>query len=175
MVKHELAAGEYNERRAACEEGVRILRQNDPSIRSLRDVSLEDIERSRNQLPDLICRRCRHVVTENARVQSAAIMLQQGNLRAFGELMKQSHQSLRDDYEVSSRELDVMVEIGERQAGVFGSRMTGGGFGGCTINVVAATQAEAFRNNVAAAYERARGLRPEIYISAAADGASQAE
>jgi galactokinase len=175
MVKHQLAAGEYNQRRAACEEGVRILRRGRPTIQSLRDVSVEELESSRDQLPDVIYRRCRHVVTENARVQRAAIMLREGNLRGFGELMAQSHTSLRDDYEVSCRELDTLVEIARRQPGLHGARMTGGGFGGCTINLVSAEHAADFRQNVANAYERAAGLVPEIYISTAADGASQVE
>jgi galactokinase len=175
MVKHQLAAGEYNQRRAACEEGVRILRRGRPAIKSLRDVSVEDLESSRDQLPDVIYRRCRHVVTENARVECAAIMLRDGNLRGFGELMAQSHTSLRDDYEVSCRELDILVEIAGRQPGLHGARMTGGGFGGCTINLVSAEHAADFRQHVANAYEQATGLVPEIYISTAADGASQAQ
>ncbi|HEX4663513.1 MAG TPA: galactokinase [Terriglobales bacterium] len=175
MVKHQHAAGEYNQRRAACEEGVRILRGSRPTIQSLRDVSPQDLETSRDQLPDVIYRRCRHVVTENDRVQRAAIMLQEGNLRGFGELMAQSHTSLRDDYEVSCRELDILVEIAGRQPGVHGARMTGGGFGGCTINLVSAEHAAKFGQNVANEYEQATGLVPEIYISTAADGASQVE
>jgi galactokinase len=172
MVKHQHAAGEYNERRAACEEGVRILQRDRSEIRSLRDVSLEYLERNRNEFPDVIYRRCRHVVTENARVQRAAIMLREGNLNGFGELMGQSHRSLRDDYEVSCRELDILVEIAGRQPGLHGARMTGGGFGGCTINLVSAEHAAKFRQNVATAYEQATGLVPEIYICTAADGAS---
>ena len=175
MVKHQLAAGEYNQRRAACEEGVRILRRDRPTIHSLRDVSAADLESSRDQLPEVIYRRCHHVVTENDRVQRAAIMLKEGNLRGFGELMAQSHTSLRDDYEVSCRELDILVEIAGGQPGVHGARMTGGGFGGCTINLVSAEHAAKFRQNVATAYEQATGLVPEIYISTAADGASQVE
>ena len=100
-------------------------------------------------------------------------MLESDDLHGFGELMAQSHQSLRDDYEVSSRELDVMVEIAGRQPGVYGARMTGGGFGGCTINLVAAEHAEMFRQSVAAAYKATTGLGPEIYISPAADGAAR--
>jgi galactokinase len=175
MVKHQHAAGEYNERRAACEEGVRILQRDRSEIRSLRDVSLEYLERNRDEFPDVIYRRCRHVVTENTRVQRAAIMLREGNLNGFGELMGQSHRSLRDDYEVSCRELDILVEIACRQPGLHGARMTGGGFGGCTINLVSAEHAASFRQGVATAYEQATGLAPEIYICTAADGASHVE
>jgi galactokinase len=173
MVKHEHASGEYNLRRAACEKGVEILRQHLANIRSLRDVSPEMLERYREKLPDVIYRRCRHVVTEDDRVERAAAMLEADDLKGFGNLMTASHQSLRDDYEVSCRELDVMVEIAAEQPGVYGARMTGGGFGGCTINLVAHNQAEDFKKQVAFAYEKQTGLKPEIYISAAADGATQ--
>ena len=167
------ASGEYNQRRAACEEGVRILKHHLPGIRSLRDVPLQDLEQDRDQLSEIVYRRCRHVVTENDRVQVAASLLEQNDLKGFGELMAQSHASLRDDYEVSCRELDTMVDIAVRQKGIFGARMTGGGFGGCTINLVQASQADAFRQEVAIAYEQATGLKPEIYISSAADGMAQ--
>ena len=173
MVKHEHSTGEYNQRRAACEEGVRLLRDELPRIRALRDVSPTQLEAHRERLPFIVYRRCRHVVTENERVQRAAAMLESDDLHGFGELMAQSHQSLRDDYEVSSRELDVMVEIAGSQPGVYGARMTGGGFGGCTINLVAAEHAEMFRQSVAAAYKATTGLGPEIYISPAADGAAR--
>jgi galactokinase len=170
MVKHQHASGEYNQRRAACEEGGRILRQHLPGIRTLRDVSPEQLEQLRENLPPTIYRRCRHVVTENARVESAAEHLEADDLRAFGRLMAESHRSLRDDYEVSCHELDVMVEIAICQAGVYGARMTGGGFGGCTINLVATEHAEAFRKHVATEYEAATGLKPDVYITSAADG-----
>ena len=170
MVKHQHASGEYNQRRAACEEGVRILRQHLPGIHTLRDVSPEQLEQHRESLPSMIYRRCRHVVTENARVERAAEVLQDSDLRAFGSLMAESHRSLRDDYEVSCRELDVMVAIATRQAGVYGARMTGGGFGGCTINLVASEHAETFRKHVATEYEAATGLKPDVYIASAADG-----
>ena len=173
MVKHEHASGEYNQRRAACEEGVRILKQHVPAIRSLRDVSIDELERHRQELPPIVYRRCRHVVTENDRVQRAASMLERGKLSEFGQLMAQSHASLGGDYEVSCRELDIMVDLALAQRGIFGARMTGGGFGGCTINLVDASQAESFRQEVAQAYEKATGLKPQVYISAAADGMAQ--
>ena len=173
MVKHQHASGEYNERRAACEEGVRILQQYLPKIRALRDVSIADLERHRDKLPGTVHRRCRHVVTENDRVGGAATLLQNDDLAGFGQLMAQSHTSLRDDYEVSCRELDIMVELASKQAGVYGARMTGGGFGGCTINLVASDQAETFRQRMISSYEQATGLNPQIYISSAADGAAQ--
>ncbi|HVH87616.1 MAG TPA: galactokinase [Terriglobales bacterium] len=173
MVKHEHASGEYNKRRTECEEGVSILRKFIPGITSLRDVCVQQLERYEEKLPAAIYRRCRHVITENQRVQHAAAMLEQDDLSGFGKLMRESHASLRDDYEVSCRELDVMVEIATGQPGVYGSRMTGGGFGGCTINLVAVEHAEQFRSKIAAEYKRTTGLTPEIYISTAADGANQ--
>jgi len=175
MVKHEHASGEYNKRRDECETGVLILREFIPGIRALRDVSTRQLEQYREKLPETIYRRCRHVVTENDRVQRAAKGLEQHDMKQFGTLMAQSHASLRDDYEVSSRELDSMVEIANRQPGILGARMTGGGFGGCTINLVEASHAETFRDNVAEEYKRATGLSPEIYISTAADGANQVQ
>lgn len=173
MVKHEHASGEYNKRRTECEEGVSILRKFISGITSLRDVCVQQLEKYEEKLPVVIYRRCRHVITENQRVQQAAAMLEQDDLNGFGKLMRESHASLRDDYEVSCRELDVMVEIATGQPGVYGSRMTGGGFGGCTINLVAVEHAEEFRSKIAAEYKRATGLSPEIYISTAADGANQ--
>ena len=170
MVKHEHASGEYNRRRASCEEGVQILRKYLPKVRSLRDVSPGQLEQHREKLPPVIYRRCRHVVTENARVESAAQMLQVHDLRAFGKLMADSHRSLRDDYEVSSQELDLMVDIANKQDGVYGARMTGGGFGGCTINLLAREAADVFRTHVTAEYEAATGRRPDVYITSAADG-----
>ena len=175
MVKHEHASGEYNKRRDECETGVLILREFLPHIRALRDVSAHDLDQYRDKLPEMIYRRCRHVVTENERVQQAATALEQHDMKKFGVLMAQSHASLRDDYEVSSPELDIVVEIAQKQSGVFGARMTGGGFGGCTINLVEASQAERFRDHVANEYKKATGLSPEIYISTAADGANHVQ
>ena len=173
MVKHELASGEYNTRRAECEEGVRVLSQWYPGIRALRDVSLAELEKHAGALPPVIYRRCHHVVSENQRVLEAASALERGDLHTFGQLMAASHRSLRDDYQVSCAELDVMVDLAGRQTGVYGARMTGGGFGGCTINLVRAEQVSAFREIVAAEYQRAIGLRPDIFVSSAAEGASE--
>jgi galactokinase len=173
MVKHEHASGEYNQRRNECEEGVRILAQFLPGIRALRDVSLQDLTRLKDRLPDRIARRCRHVVTENARVLRAAAMLENNDLPGFGQLMYESHSSLRDDYEVSCRELDIMVELAGKLDGTYGARMTGGGFGGCTVALVKSEQADEFRDAISADYARATNIQSEIYISAAADGASR--
>ena len=171
MVKHELAAGEYNRRRADCEEGVRILQKGFPRIRALRDVSLSDLERNRKELPERIYRRCRHVVSENTRVLEAAEALRTGNLLRFGQLMNESHRSLRDDYEVSCRELDLLVELATACDGVYGSRMTGGGFGGCTISLVRAESASAFQACIAEGYKKQTGIMPDVYVCSATQGA----
>ena len=175
MVKHELASGEYNRRRAECEEGMRALSMVLPEIRALRDVTLAQLENHGSLLDPKVYSRCRHVITENDRAQEAIRALYARNLTAFGRLMRESHRSLRDDYEVSCKELDFMVEIASAQPGVIGARMTGGGFGGCTINLVESSAVEVFKNNVAARYLAQTGLKPEIYVSPPADGVQQVE
>jgi galactokinase len=169
-VKHSIAGGEYNLRRAQCEEGVRLLSAALPGIGGLRDVSPRQLVENKSLLPEVVYRRCRHIVTENERVRRAAEALLGEDLAALGELMAASHRSLRDDYEVSSAELDTMVEIASRQPGLIGARMTGGGFGGCTVNLVQEEAAGAFRLEVALEYERQTGVHPEIYIFSAAEG-----
>jgi galactokinase len=173
MVRHELASGEYNKRRAECEAGVSHLAQELPHVVALRDVTLVDLELYGRDLPQPIVKRCRHVVSENERVVEAAHALDRGDAAAFGQLMAESHRSLRDDYEVSCAELDLMVELASKVKGVFGARMTGGGFGGCTINLVQTKQIEEFKQTVAEGYERATGRAPEIYVSPAAEGAAE--
>jgi galactokinase len=173
MVKHELASSAYNERRAQCEAGVKHLSQFLPNVTALRDVTIEQLEEFGRDLPEVVFRRCRHVVTENARVLSAAKALERGDLHDFGRLMAESHQSLRDDYEVSSEELDLMVDLARKVEGVYGARMTGGGFGGCTVNLVAQEHVEEFRQIVGKSYQDATKLTPEIYVSSASDGASE--
>ncbi len=170
MVRHELGSSEYNTRRAECEAGVQHLAKLLPDIRALRDVTVGDLERCGRDLNEAVFRRCRHVITENARVMDAAAALQRGDLHAFGALMAESHRSLRDDYEVSCSELDAMVELAARVEGVYGARMTGGGFGGCTINLVNADCVAEFKRTVALGYEQATGLAPEIFVCSTADG-----
>jgi galactokinase len=171
MVRHSVAAGKYNERRAECETAARFFAERVPGARTLRDVTVADFEKLGGQLPEVIRRRCRHVLSENLLVLQAAEALELGDLHLFGRLMGNSHASLRDDFEVSCEELDLMVRLAQQNNGVYGARMTGGGFGGCTINLVQKDHVEAFQRNVAAGYESATGRAPEIYISPAADGA----
>jgi len=173
MVKHELASGAYNERRAQCEAGVKHLAKFVANVTALRDVTLEQLEQFGSDLPEVVYRRCRHVITENARVLAAAKALEQGDLKEFGRLMAESHQSLRDDYEVSSEELDLMVELAQKLEGVYGARMTGGGFGGCTVNLVAVEHDEEFSKRVAESYEQVTKLKPEIFICSASNGAEE--
>jgi galactokinase len=170
MIKHSHAAGEYNQRRSECEAGVGILSKYLPNVRALRDVTPADIEAYGHELPDVILRRCRHVVTENERVMLAATALEHGDLQAFGKLMLDSHRSLRDDFEVSCPELDLMVELAKQVEGVYGARMTGGGFGGCTIALVESDSVEGFQQTVRNGYERSTGCQPEIYVCSAANG-----
>jgi galactokinase len=170
MVKHELASGEYNRRRAECEAGVERLARFLPGARALRDVTLADLERYGRELPEVVYSRCRHVVSENARVIDAAAALERNDLVAFGRLMSESHRSLSDDYQVSCDELNLMVELASRIEGVYGARMMGGGFGGCSINLVVAESVAEFKRVVTQGYEQATGRAPEIYVCDAAEG-----
>jgi galactokinase len=173
MVKHELASSAYNERRAQCEAGVRLLAQFYPNIRALRDVTFGQLEQHKREMPEVVYRRCRHVITENARVIEAGEALEQRNLDRFGKLMRESHVSLRVDYEVSSEELDLLVELAEEIEGVYGARMTGGGFGGSTVNLVREESVDGFRVRVSEGYERVTGLKAEIYVCNAGNGAEE--
>lgn len=175
MVQHELASSEYNARRAECEEGVRLLSQRLPQVESLRDVTTGDLQRLKNHLPEVVSRRCRHVASENARVIEACSALERRDLATFGQLMRESHASLRDDYEVSCDELNLMVDLANQAEGVYGARMTGGGFGGCTVNLVQSDSVDSFRQAVASGYAEATGREPEIYVCSAAQGAKRVE
>jgi galactokinase len=165
MVKHSLATNEYNARRGECEAGVRLLSAYIPGLRALRDAGLEDLQRHRHEMPATVYRRCRHVIRENGRVLAASRVLAQRDFVALGRLMSESHRSLRHDYEVSCRELDIMVELACRLGGVYGARMTGGGFGGCTVSLVRADCAADFTTRIAEDYRSATGLAPEVYGS----------
>ncbi|HMD33156.1 MAG TPA: UDP-glucose--hexose-1-phosphate uridylyltransferase, partial [Candidatus Acidoferrales bacterium] len=174
-VKHAHASGEYNRRRAECDEAVKALSAALPEVRALRDVSLEQLEQHKALLREIVYRRARHVVSENLRVTAAAHALRAGHLAQFGTLMLESHASLRDDYQVSCAELDVMAALAAKQPGAYGARMSGGGFGGCVVALVDARRCEEFSRQVARDYEQATGLRPEIHICRAAQGAERIE
>ena len=162
-VKHSLASTAYNTRRQECERGVSVLQRHHPEVKSLRDATLAQLEAHRDELDPVVFRRCAYVVQENTRVENACRHLEAGDLAAFGQEMYASHAGLRDDYEVSCAELDVLVEAAKAAPGVFGSRMMGGGFGGCTINLVAPEHVEGFIASVSAAYKEKLGLKLETY------------
>ncbi|HYQ81583.1 MAG TPA: galactokinase [Anaeromyxobacteraceae bacterium] len=170
-VKHALVGSEYNLRRRQCQAGVEVLRGAFPAIRALRDATPEQLEACRPRLSAEIHRRCRHVVTENQRVLDSVAALEKGDLAGFARLMDASHASLRDDYQVSCPEIDLLVELARRHPGVLGARITGGGFGGCTVNLVARAALPAFREEVLGEYRRRTGLVPRLFTSAPAAGA----
>jgi galactokinase len=171
-VKRGLVDSEYNRRRAECEEAVRLLATHLPGIKALRDVTPEQLERFGGDLPDVVRRRARHVVTENARVLASVDALKAGDLTTFGRLMNESHVSLRDDYEVSVPQLDVMVTAALALPGVLGSRMTGAGFGGCTVSLVLDDAVARFNDEVPEVYRRLTGIEPRVYACRVVDGAS---
>lgn len=170
-VRRKLTSGEYNKRRAACDEAVRLLQQDLPYIESLRDINVEEFNRLAKKLPGEIEKRARHVVEEIERSNQAEALLEAGNVRNFGRLMNECHISLRDLYEVSCPELNVMVNIAQSIDGCYGARLTGAGFGGCTVNLVARENAIEFSRTLAKGYELETGLAPEIYITRASNGA----
>jgi len=171
MVRHSIAAGEYNQRREQCERCVEYFRSKREGITALRDVTEEDLQRFGSGLQETLFRRARHIISENARVLEAARAFERGDLKSVGRLMYQSHASLRDDYEVSCPELNVMVELASAIPGTCGSRMTGGGFGGCTVSLVERNAVERFTAEVAEGYERATSIRPDIFVTTLAEGA----
>lgn len=174
-VRRKLTSGEYNKRRAACEEAVRLLQQDLPHIQALRDVSVEEFNRLAGKLPAEIERRARHVVEEIERAKQAEALLEAGDVRNFGRLMNECHVSLRDLYEVSCLELDVMVDIAQSLEGCYGARLTGAGFGGCTVNLVARDRADAFARRLADDFHSRTGLQPPIYITFPSNGAELIE
>ncbi|MBR4158349.1 MAG: galactokinase [Oscillospiraceae bacterium] len=172
-VKHSLAGSEYNQRRSECAKALSELQKVLP-VRTLGAITPDEFETYAHEIHDPVCRkRARHAVFENARTKEAFHALQAGDLSAFGRLMNASHISLRDDYEVSCPELDTLTDIAWSCPGVFGSRMTGGGFGGCTVNIVDANEIEHFTNTIQEEYSRSTGLRAEIYTASAGDGARE--
>jgi galactokinase len=170
-MRRTLTSGEYNKRRADCEEAVRILREDLPDIVSLRDLNPETFNRLASRLPEQVEKRARHVVEEIERTQRAIPLLEQGDMVEFGNLLNQCHASLRDLYEVSIPELDTIVDIAQDLPGCYGARLTGAGFGGCTVNLVAREQADAFSKALEVGYEDKTGFPPEIYICSSSKGA----
>jgi galactokinase len=172
MVKHRLAdVGGYGDRRGEVEAGQAVLRRELPGIELLRDAMVEDLEACAGKMSVASFKRCRHIVTENARVMESKAALLRGDVIRFGEILKAAHASMRDDFEASCEEVDALVEIASAEAGCYGARITGGGFGGCTVNLVQADATEGFVAAVVAGYKAATGIEAECFVCAPADGA----
>jgi galactokinase len=170
MVKHAVATGEYGNRSDEVEAGQAVLRR-ERGIELLRDASAADLEACRDKMSEASFLRCRHIITENARVLEAREALLAGDMERFGALMVEAHASMRDDFAASAVEVDALVEIALQQPGCFGARITGGGFGGCTVNVVSADQAENFVEAVRREYARVMKIEADCFICAPSDGA----
>ena len=175
QVKHEIGGGEYAARQRQCRAGVEFFRKIDPGVRALRDVSEELLNSHIRELEKVTAARCRHVVTENRRVVHAAEALRAGAFHEFGQLMTESHRSLRDDYQVSCEELDTVVEIACGIGGVYGARMTGGGFGGCAIALAEEDAVEPLRRAIKEKYDRRFSKPAIVYTTHAAAGADVVE
>ncbi len=170
LVKHSLASGEYNLRRQECEKGVEILKQFYPKIYSLRDVGIEQLEKVKSHFPEIIYKRCKYVIEENKRVQDAGGFLESADIENFGQKFFESHEGLSKLYEVSCTELDFLVENVKKQDAVIGARMMGGGFGGCTINIVKNSQKEAVKTLIGENYNQTFGHFPKFYDVKIEDG-----
>lgn len=164
MVSHSLASTEYNLRRTQCEAGIKILKQCGYNINSLREASFEMLMNCMSQFDEIIFRRCKYVIEENKRVIQVCEDLEKKNITSFGERMYQSHKGLSTEYEVSCEELDFLVEQTLAHDAVLGSRMMGGGFGGCTINLVKKEFVDDFRILIEEAYQKKFGKKPEVYV-----------
>ena len=171
MVSHSLAGTEYNIRRQQCEEGVEILKKHFPKIQTLRDVNYEQLAAHWQELPTVIFDRCSYVVNENQRLFAGCEALKQGNLKGFGEMMYATHKGLSKRYEVSCKELDFLVDQARNYPEIVGARMMGGGFGGCTINIIENKGIERFSEAVSKKYQEQFGIIPEIYRTRIEEGA----
>lgn len=173
MVKHTHAGGEYNTRRAEVEEGTAILRRHRPEIKKLRDATVEDLKRWGGEMPENVLKRARHIITENNRTVAAADALERGDLKTLGRLLYEAHASYRDDFEASCPEADLLVELASKQAGCIGARLTGGGFGGCTVNLVETARAREFGEKLRDGYKKSTGIEADIYLCRASAGAHE--
>ncbi|HPD16305.1 MAG TPA: galactokinase [Planctomycetota bacterium] len=170
-VKHELASTEYNIRREQCEEAAAVLAEFLPGVKSLRDVNIQQFKAYQHRVPSPMRERARHVITENHRVLAARQAMLEGDALRLGILMDASHDSLDADYQVTSDELNLLVSLARDCKGVFGSRMTGGGFGGCTVTLVAAGRVEEFCERVSRGYRERTGIEPHVYVVQPEQGA----
>ncbi|WP_092793408.1 galactokinase [Algoriphagus hitonicola] len=170
-VKHSLEDSAYNQRRAACEKSVEILKAEFPEINTLRDLRNPDLNQVEKLLPASLFPKAKHVISECERVQSAADSLQSGDLKSFGKLLNASHQSLSQDYEVSCAELDFLAEKAQNFPGILGSRMMGGGFGGCTINLIETQKISDFQEKIHQLYQEEFGMKPSFISVEISEGA----
>ena len=171
-VQRSLDVSAYNRRRAECQESVEILSRTLDGKEALRDVTITELEENRDLLSDVLYRRAHHVVHENHRVTEGVEALRNGRINRFGMLLYESHYSLKNRYEVSCRELDILVDLANKENGTIGARMTGAGFGGCTVNLVEADAVDRFCSSVAEGYRRKTGIEAAIYACQASGGVS---
>jgi galactokinase len=175
MVKHAISGGEYGERRAQVEEACAVIARHRPEVRFLRDATLEDLAKYGAEMPPVALKRARHVISENLRTVAAADALLNHDLAELGRLMAEAHWSYSRDFEASCMEADAMVELAQDLPGLHGARLTGGGFGGCTINLVDRGKAHAFAAELGARYTERIGIKPQIHICHASGGARRIE
>jgi galactokinase len=173
-VQRSLDNSEYNKRRLECEDAARILGEWHEDVEALRDVPVSALREVKPLLSEDYFKRVKHVVFENDRVQKGIELLEDGDVEAFGSLLYESHESLRDEFVVSCRELDLLVELARTAPGTFGARMTGAGFGGCTVNLVQTTEVDQFSNTIAAGYLEKTGIAPSVYVCQPSDGVTAA-
>src|SRR5271156_4055130 len=171
MVKHAVATGEYGDRRDEVETGQAVLQRERPGLKLLRDATLEDLEACKSKMSASSFARCRHIITENQRVLAAREALLHEDMKRFGALMIEAHKSMRDDFQASCAEIDMLVEIAMQQPACLGARITGGGFGGCTVNIVRAEAAEQFVATLKNKYSAKTGITAQCFVSAPSDGA----
>jgi len=175
-VQRGLVNSEYNKRKEECKMATEFFKHKlIREIRALRDISIDEYKKYKSQLPEVTARRARHVISENYRVQTGVQALRMENYSAFGQLMIESHKSLKDDYEVSCAELDLLVDLALKQEGVLGARMTGAGFGGCTVNLLGREYIDVFEKTIKQGYKKITGFIPDIYVTPPAEGAKVLE
>jgi len=173
MVKHELGSSEYNKRRKECETGVNAIKTKYPNVTALRDAVMGYLEEVKNEIDEVVFRRCKHVISEDERTALSISALKTNNFDLFFFLLNGSHDSLRDDYEVSCKELDIMVDAARSMDFVFGARVTGGGFGGCTVNLVQHDAVEKFSKEIKIKYKEKTGIEPELFSFQPSNGAEE--
>lgn len=170
-VRRKLTSGEYNIRHEECKTALTILQKEIPGVSTFRDLSLDDLDRNLRWMPEVIAKRARHVISEIDRTIKAQSILEQGDILAFGQLINETHSSLRDFYEVSCPELDTMVALAQSLEGCFGARLTGAGFGGCTVNLVKSDMALSFMQLLTTGYTKVTGINPSVFLTSTSNGA----